>query len=148
MTLNCIHIFIVTGSYLYWCVMRLASQRFFIHSCIYLRIWIISYLVTFLGTYSLSVLKCRKAVNQSTVRGGSRGPPILVPPFPFSLSLLYHCYFFILLPFSDTTNPPPLTYLPAPGKKSSTEWHHIKWLAIGKKSWIRHWVTSRFSDLE
>jgi len=36
MMLNCIHIFIVTGSFLYWCVMRLASQRFFIHSCIYL----------------------------------------------------------------------------------------------------------------
>jgi len=33
-TLNCIHIFIVTGSFLYWCVMRPASQRFFIHSCI------------------------------------------------------------------------------------------------------------------
>jgi len=32
MTLNCIHIFIVTGSFLYWCVMRLASQSFFIHS--------------------------------------------------------------------------------------------------------------------
>jgi len=65
MTLNCIHIFIVTGSFLYWCVMRLASQRFFIHSCIYLRILIISYLATFLGTNSLSVLMCRKAVNQS-----------------------------------------------------------------------------------
>jgi len=34
MTLNCIHIFIVTGSFLYLCVMRQASQRFFIHSCI------------------------------------------------------------------------------------------------------------------
>jgi len=30
MTLNCIHIFIVTGSLLYWCVMRPTSQRFFI----------------------------------------------------------------------------------------------------------------------
>jgi len=34
MTLNCIHIFIVTGSFLYWCVIWLASQRFFIHSFI------------------------------------------------------------------------------------------------------------------
>jgi len=66
MTLNCIHIFIITVSFLYWCVMRPASQRFFIHSCIYLRILIISYLATFLGTNSLSVLMCRKAVNQST----------------------------------------------------------------------------------
>jgi len=65
MTLNCIHIFIVTGSFLYWCVIRPASQHFFIHSCIYLRILIISYLSTFLGTNSLSVLMCRKAVNQS-----------------------------------------------------------------------------------
>jgi len=65
MTLNCIHNFIVTGSFLYWCVMRLASQRFFIHSCIYLRILIISYSATFLGTNSLSVLMCRKTVNQS-----------------------------------------------------------------------------------
>jgi len=48
--------------------MRPASQRFFIHSCIYLRISIISYLATFLlGTNSLSVLMCRKAVNQSTM---------------------------------------------------------------------------------
>jgi len=66
MTLNCIHIFIVTGSLLYWCVMRPASQRFFIHSCrpIYLRILIISYLATFLWTNRLSILMCRKAVNQ------------------------------------------------------------------------------------
>jgi len=64
MTLNCIHIFIVTGSCLYRCIMRPASQRFFIHSCIYLRI-LISYLATFLGTNNLSVLMCRKAVNQS-----------------------------------------------------------------------------------
>jgi len=65
MTLNYIHIFIVTGSFLYWCVMRPASHRFFIHSCIYLRILIISCLTTFLSTNSLSVLMCRKAVNQS-----------------------------------------------------------------------------------
>jgi len=65
MTLNCIHIFIVTGSFLYWCVMRLASQRLFLHSCIYLRILIIAYLATFLDTNSLSVLMCCKAVNQS-----------------------------------------------------------------------------------
>jgi len=67
MTLNCIHIFIVTGSILYRYVMRLASQRFFIHSCIYLRILLVSYLATFLGTNSLSVLMCRIAVNQSSV---------------------------------------------------------------------------------
>jgi len=78
MTLNCIHTdwcpwhdvklhphFIVTGSFLYWCVMRPASQRFFIHNCIHHRILIISNLVTFLGTNSLSVLMCSKAVNQS-----------------------------------------------------------------------------------
>jgi len=53
-TLNCIHIFIVTGSLLYWCVMRPASQRFFIHRCIYL--FIIPYLATYLGTNSLSVV--------------------------------------------------------------------------------------------
>jgi len=64
MTLNCIHIFVVTGSFLYWCVMRPASQRFFIHSFIYLRILIISYLATFLGTNSLSVLMCLIVVNQ------------------------------------------------------------------------------------
>jgi len=34
MTLKCIHIFIVTGSFLY--VMRPASQRFFIHTYFYL----------------------------------------------------------------------------------------------------------------
>jgi len=65
MTLNCIHIFFVTGSFSYWCVMRPASQRFFIHSCIYRRILIKYYLATFLGTISLSVRMCRKAVNQS-----------------------------------------------------------------------------------
>jgi len=77
-TLNCIHIewcpghdvklhphFIVTGIFLYWFVMRPASQHFFIHNCIHLRILIISNLVTFLGTNSFSVLICRKAVNQS-----------------------------------------------------------------------------------
>jgi len=40
MMLNCIHIFIVTGSFLYWCVMKPASQRFFIHSCFYQLIFI------------------------------------------------------------------------------------------------------------
>jgi len=39
------------------------SQRFFIHSCIYLRILIISYLATFLCTNSLSVQMCRKALS-------------------------------------------------------------------------------------
>jgi len=66
MTLNCIHIFFVTDSFLYLCVMRPASQHFFIHSCVCLRILVISCLATFLGTSSLSVLVCRKAVNQST----------------------------------------------------------------------------------
>jgi len=71
MTLNCINIFIVTGSFLYRCVMRPASQRFFIHMQLYLWILIISYLATFLGTNtnSLSVLMCRKAVNQSIIYG-------------------------------------------------------------------------------
>jgi len=68
MTLNCIHMLIFTGSLLYGCVMRPASQRFFIHSNIFLRIVIISYLATFLGTNSLSVLMCRKAVNQSILK--------------------------------------------------------------------------------
>jgi len=45
--------------------MRPASQRVFKLSCIYLRILIISYLATFLGTNSLSVLTYRKAVSQS-----------------------------------------------------------------------------------
>jgi len=45
--------------------MRPASQRFFIHSCIYLRILIISSLATSFDCNSLSVLMCRKAVNQS-----------------------------------------------------------------------------------
>jgi len=53
--------------------MRPASQRFFIHSCIYLRILIISYLATFLGTNSLSVLMCRKAINQTTKVVGAIG---------------------------------------------------------------------------
>jgi len=44
-------------------------QRFFIQSCIYLRILIISDLATFLGTNSLSVLMCHKAVNQSISTG-------------------------------------------------------------------------------
>jgi len=65
MTLNCIRIFIVTSSFLYWCVMRPVSQCFFIQICIYLRILIKSCLATFLVTNSLSVLMCRKAVNQS-----------------------------------------------------------------------------------
>jgi len=45
--------------------MRPASQRFFIHSYIYLRILITSDLATFLGTNSFSVLMCCIAVNQS-----------------------------------------------------------------------------------
>jgi len=42
----------VPGSFLCWCVIRPANQPFFIHSCIYVRILIISYLATFLGTKS------------------------------------------------------------------------------------------------
>jgi len=68
MTLNCIHIFMVTGSFLYWCVMRPASQRFFIHSCIYLWILIICYLATFLGTNSLLCwCAVKQSINQSTL---------------------------------------------------------------------------------
>jgi len=52
----------------------LASQRFFIHSCICIRILIISYLATFLGTNCLYVLMCRKAVNQSITSGHLVGP--------------------------------------------------------------------------
>jgi len=85
MTLNCIHVFIVTGSFSYWFVMRPASQRFFIHCCIYLRILIISSLATFLGTNSLSVLMCHKAVNQSINQQSLPNVSlrsVLVPPTP------------------------------------------------------------------
>jgi len=83
MTLKCIHIFIVTASFLYWCVVRLASQRFFIHSCIYLRILIIFYLATFLGTNSLSVLMCCKAVNQSILN---------ISDYRMHVLLVAYCY--------------------------------------------------------
>jgi len=63
MTSNCIHIFIVTSSFLYWSFLRPAPSVSS-YSCIYLRISIISYSATFLGTDSLSVLMCRKAVTQ------------------------------------------------------------------------------------
>jgi len=53
MTLNCIHIFIITGSFLYDVLAGQSDQRFFIHNCIDLRIWIISSLATFPGTKSL-----------------------------------------------------------------------------------------------
>jgi len=53
--------------------MRPASQRCFIHSCICLRILIISYLATFLGTNSFSVLIGRKAVNQSINQSINQG---------------------------------------------------------------------------
>jgi len=76
MTLNCIHIFIVTGSFLYWCVIKVVSLRFFIQSRIYLRIFSISYLATFLGT-SQSVLMCRKAVNQSMSHALSLSTPTI-----------------------------------------------------------------------
>jgi len=78
MTLNCIHTewcpghdvklhphFHCSGSFLYWCVVGPASQHFFMRSCIYLRILIISYLATFLGTNSISVLMYHEVVNQS-----------------------------------------------------------------------------------
>jgi len=64
MTLNCTHT--------EWCPghdvkqhphFHCQCQCFFIHSCIYL--FIISYLATYLGTNGLSVLMCRKAVNQT-----------------------------------------------------------------------------------
>jgi len=55
----------------------LASQRFFIHSCIYLRILIISYLATFLSPNSLSVLMCRKAVNQSIITPLTKKPGLV-----------------------------------------------------------------------
>jgi len=43
-----------------------ADQSAFLHTQLYLRILILSYLQRFLhGTNSLSVLMCRKAVNQS-----------------------------------------------------------------------------------
>jgi len=76
MTLNCIHIFFVTCSFLYWCVMRPVSQRFLIHCSIYVLILIISYLATFLGTNSLYVLMCRKAVIQ-TLQNFTTGYPNL-----------------------------------------------------------------------
>jgi len=51
MTLNCIHIFIVTGSFLYWCVMRPASQRFFIHIFVFIyESW--SYVVIFVFKFT------------------------------------------------------------------------------------------------
>jgi len=89
MTLNCIHIFIVTGRFLYWCVVRPASQRFFVHSCIFLRIFIISYLATFLGTNSLSVLMCRKAVSQSINQSINHWLPIQKRIY-FKLATLVH----------------------------------------------------------
>jgi len=60
MTLNCIQTFIVTGSFLYWCVMRPASQRFF--SCIHLRISITSCLSTFLG----NLIAVKQSINKWT----------------------------------------------------------------------------------
>jgi len=60
--------FIVTGSFLYWCVMRPASQRFFINSCIYLRILILSYFLTFLGTNSfLCWCAVKQSINQNQI---------------------------------------------------------------------------------
>jgi len=68
--------------------MRPASQRFFIHSCIYLRILIISYLATFLGTNSLSVLMCRKAVNQS-INQSINQPLSMISNSPWRRKLLH-----------------------------------------------------------
>jgi len=55
------HCHSVTGNFLYWCVMRPTSQRFSIYRCIYTRIFFSNVSCT----NSLSVLMCRKAVNQS-----------------------------------------------------------------------------------
>jgi len=67
--INCIHISLSLDSFFYWCIWDrpVSVSSYTLHSCIYLRILIISYLATFLGTNtnSLSVLISRKAVNQS-----------------------------------------------------------------------------------
>jgi len=52
-------------------------QSVFLHTQLYLstinlRILIISYLGTFIGSNSLSVLMCRKAVNQSVISASTR----------------------------------------------------------------------------
>jgi len=73
MTLKCIHNFIVTSSFLYWCVMRPISQRFFIHSCIYLCIFYHILLSNF-SWHCRSVLMCRKEVNQSINQSVCRWP--------------------------------------------------------------------------
>jgi len=68
MTLNCIHIFIVTGSSLYWCAMRPTNQHFFIHSCIYLRILIISCSTsTILGSNGLNSTDVPLSKKQTNV---------------------------------------------------------------------------------
>jgi len=88
MTLNCLHIFIVTGSFLYWCVMRPASQRFFIHSCIYLRILIISYLATFLG---IIAFLCWCAVKQSINQSINQSILVLPPSSPIYFKMDINC---------------------------------------------------------
>jgi len=108
MTINCIHIFIVTGSFFYWCVMRPASLRFFLHSCIYLRILIISYLATFLGT-NISFL-CWCAVKQS------------INQLPFILLLIRH-HFTALLPVSASGTSYTLPTVDALRRRSNVDRH-------------------------
>jgi len=57
------------GVFLYWCALRPTSQRFFIHSCIYL--FIISYLVTYLG---IMAFLCWCAVKQSNKQTNKKKP--------------------------------------------------------------------------
>jgi len=66
MKLNCFHIFIVMVAF---CTDVSLGRPLSVSSCtvvfiIYLGILIISCLTTFLGTYNLSVLMCRTAVNE------------------------------------------------------------------------------------
>jgi len=84
--------FIVTGSFLCWCVMRPASQRFFIHSCIYLRILITSYLATILA---LSVLMCRKPVYQSGLYASLSVQHLQWRPH----ETLFNCLYFVFFRF-------------------------------------------------
>jgi len=67
MTLNCIHIFIVTGSVLYWRVLRPASQRFFIVVFIY-ESWSYLILQRFLAPIAfLCWCAVKQSINQSSI---------------------------------------------------------------------------------
>jgi len=66
MTLNCIHIFIVTGNFLYRCVMRPAMQSAFLQTQSYLSTNLDHIFSNVSRHYSLFVLMYRTAVNQST----------------------------------------------------------------------------------